>query len=186
MPRLKALANADVAENVRTAFDTVQRKLGTVPNLVRTLANAPAALEAYLGISGALARGTLPAKLREQLALTVGEANKCEYCISAHTALGRLAGLDDNEILAGRRGTASDAKSAIALTFARKLVAERGRASDDDINRLRAAGFDDGAVAEIVAHVAMNIFTNYFNHVALTEVDFPTAQALDPAPSCAG
>ncbi len=185
MPRLKALTKTDANEKARPLLDGVEKKLGMVPNLMATMANSPAVLEGYLGFTSALAKGSLPAKLREQIALVVGETNDCQYCLAAHAALGRMAGLSDEEIADSRRGSSPDRKTEAALTFARKVVAERGWVSDDDVAGLRTAGFDDGAIAEIVANVAVNIFTNYFNHVAGTKVDFPEVPALDAKPSCA-
>jgi uncharacterized peroxidase-related enzyme len=156
-----------------------------VPNIMRTMANSPATLEAYLAFSNAMATGSLSAKLREQIALTVGEANGCEYCLAAHAALGQRAGLNGDEVTASRRGESADHKTAAVLTFARKVVAERGRVADEDVTSLRTAGFGDGEVAEVVGNVALNLFTNYFNHVALTEVDFPKVPALSDSGACA-
>ncbi len=183
MPRLKTLTNTEAHARARTILEGVEKKLGTAPNIMRTMANSPAVLEAYTGFSNALSKGSLPGMLREQIALAVGEANECGYCVAAHAALGQAVGLSDQEIAGSRRGSATDDKSAAALTFARKVVSERGDVNDGDIEKLRSAGFDDGAIAEIVAHVGLNIFTNYFNHVADTEVDFPEVPALDAAPS---
>lgn len=149
------------------------------------MANSPAVLEAYLGFSGALAKGALSARLREQIALAVGESNNCQYCLAAHTALGRMAGLSDEQIADSRRGSSPDRKTEAALAFATKVVSERGLVDDDDVAQLRAAGFDDGDIAEIVANVSLNIFTNYLNHIAETEIDFPKAAALQPGPACA-
>lgn len=185
MSRLKALKNADADSQARGLLDGVAKKLGTVPNIMRTMANSTAVLESYLGFTNALAKGSLSAKLREQIALVVGEANNCQYCLSAHTVLGRMAGLNDEEIITSRRGEPADPKAAAALTFARKVVRERGLVGDGDIEMLRTAGFRDGDIAEIVANVAVNVFTNYFNHVAQTEIDFPEAPALGCAPACA-
>ncbi|MGH6953654.1 MAG: carboxymuconolactone decarboxylase family protein [Alphaproteobacteria bacterium] len=130
-------------------------------------------LDVYLGASGALASGTLPAKLREQIALAVAEANGCGYCLSAHSAIGGKLGLGEGEISAARGADSADAKTAAALRFAVGLVRSRGRASDADIEELRRHGFTDGQIGEIVANAALNVFTNYFNMVAGTEVDFP-------------
>ena len=137
------------------------------------MANSPAVLEAYLSFSGALAGGSLNAKLREQLALAVGEQNSCQYCVSAHTAIGRMTGLSEAEIEAAREARSSAGKSAAALAFARQVVAKQGRATQADVDAVRNAGFTDGEIAEIIAHVALNIFTNYFNNTAEVEVDFP-------------
>jgi uncharacterized peroxidase-related enzyme len=183
--RLKSLTTDEANGKSQKLLAGVEKKLGMVPNIMRTMANSPAVLDAYLGFSSALAQGDLPGKLRESIALAVGEANACQYCVSAHAALGRGAGLSDQDIADSRRGSSSDRRSSAALAFARKIVAERGRATDEDLATLRDAGFNDGAIAEIVANVAINLFTNYFNHVAETEIDFPEAKTLDPEPACA-
>jgi uncharacterized peroxidase-related enzyme len=162
-------------------FAGIKAKLGVVPNLMRTFAHSPAALEAYLGFSGTLAKGVLPAAVREQLALTVGEVNECDYCLSAHTLLGKGAGLNPDAILAARRGESADTKVAALLQFARAVVEARGQVSDDQLAAVRAAGATDAEVVEVVAHVAANILTNYMNLVARTVVDFPRAQPLAAA-----
>ncbi len=163
----------------------VQANLGMTPNLMRTMANSPAVLEAYLGLGNALGKGSLPPKLREQIALTVSELNGCHYCLSAHSALGKMVGLGEEEIADSRRGVSPDRKTEAALQFARKVVTERGWVSDDDLAFLRTAGTTDAEIAEVVAHVAVNTFSNYFNHVAGTEVDFPEVEAPGTKPACA-
>jgi uncharacterized peroxidase-related enzyme len=142
------------------------------------MAQSPAVAQAYLGFSQTLAGGSLSAALREQIALTVSEANQCEYCVSAHCFLGSKAGLSQSELLDARHGTASGEKTNAALVFARKIVDDRGHVHDEDVEEVRQAGYTDGEIAEIVANVALNIFTNYFNHVAGTEVDFPSVPLL--------
>ncbi|HVX10974.1 MAG TPA: carboxymuconolactone decarboxylase family protein [Pirellulales bacterium] len=159
-------------------LDAVKAKLGIVPNMTRSMAVSPSVLEAYLGFSGALGHGVLPARVREQLALDVGEANHCDYCVSAHSAIGERVGLSEEELLDSRRGTSADPKSEVLLQFARKLVEKQGIVEDDEIGAVRAAGYGDAEIAEVVAHVALNIFTNYFNNVAGTTIDFPKAPAL--------
>jgi len=185
MPRLKALSNQQAQAKTQTLFAGVEKKLGTVPNIMRTMGNSAAVLEAYLGFSGALGKGVLTGKLREQIALVVGESNACDYCLAAHSALGRAAGLDDAAIADSRRADSTDARTRAALRFARKLVLDRGHANDGDVEELRRAGFDDAGIAEIVANVAINIFTNYFNHVAETDVDFPKVQPAACGAACA-
>jgi uncharacterized peroxidase-related enzyme len=157
-------------------LDAVQRKLGITPNLIRTMANAPAALKAYLGFSEALSGGRLDAKSREAIALTVAGANSCEYCASAHAAVSKSLKVDDAEIGQRLDGRSRDPKLDAVLGFARKVVDTGGLVSDNDLAALRAAGHDDEVIVEIVANVAANIFTNYFNHVAQTETDFPKVQ----------
>lgn len=185
MPRIKTVNQPPVGSKTATLFAAVEKKLGKVPNMMRAMANSPAVLEAYLGFSNTLNQGVLSARLREQIALAVGDANDCQYCLAAHTALGELAGLNGDEIIASRRGESADAKVATALAFARTLVRAHGNVADVDVQRLRRAGFDDAAVAEIVACVALNLFTNYFNHVAATEIDFPEVAPLKTQPASA-
>ena len=159
-------------------LDAVKAKLGIVPNLTRSMAVSPPVLDAYLGFSGALAHGVLPARVREQLALDVSEVNHCDYCVSAHSAIGKHAGLTDEVILGSRRGTSTDPKTDALLRFARAIVEKQGVVEDADVAAVRKAGYGDAEIAEVVAHVALNIFTNYFNNVAGTTIDFPQAPAL--------
>ena len=135
------------------------------------ISNSPAALEGYLSLSSALNKGALPAPTRERIALAVAESNRCNYCLSAHTYLGKnLARLDDAEIAANRSGASNDVKADAAVRFAVKIVRERGHVSEDDISAIKAAGYEDAQVIEIVLHVAG---TNYINEVAKTDIDFP-------------
>ena len=144
------------------------------PNLFRVLANSPAALEGYLGLNGALAKGQLDARTRERIAIAVAELNGCSYCLSAHTYLGKnVAKLDDAEITANRSGASNDIKADAALRFATKVVTARGHVDDTDVAAVKAAGFDEAQIIEIVLHVALNTLTNYVNEVAKTEIDFP-------------
>ena len=171
--------NADSASpEQKQILAGVKSAMGLVPNLVATLAQSPAAAHAYLAFSGALAKGSLPAKLREQISLVVGETNACDYCVAAHTLLGGKAGLSPDDALAARAAKSADPKTAAALAFAQKIVTERGSVTNEDVAGLRALGFTDGDITEIVANTALNIFTNYFNHVAGTVVDFPAAPKL--------
>jgi uncharacterized peroxidase-related enzyme len=173
MQRLNGVATAAATGKAKLLLDGVQAKLGMTPNMMTTMAAAPAALEAYLNFSGALSHGSLDAKMRELIALTVAQANGCEYCLSAHTAIGGMVGLRAEELAASRRAESEEARRAAGLRFAQLLVVTRGEVSDQAMAEVRAAGYSDGEIAEIVANVAINIFTNYFNLVAGTEVDFP-------------
>ena len=173
MQRITPINPAEATGKAKQLLDAVQAKIGMTPNLMKTLATAPAALEAYLNFSGALASGTLDAKLREQIALTVAQANSCEYCLSAHSAIGKMVGLKPEEIAASREAHSADAKRDAGLQFAQAVVVQRGEISDLDLEKAKSAGFSDGEITEIVANVAVNIFTNYYNHVARTVVDFP-------------
>jgi uncharacterized peroxidase-related enzyme len=149
-----------------------------VPNLFRLVGNSPAALEGYLGLNGALAKGALEAPTRERIALAVAEVNGCDYCLSAHSYLGKnLAKLSDVEIAANRDGGSTDPKADAAVRFAVNLVKVRGHVSGADIQAVKAAGYTDAQVIEIVLHVALNTLTNYVNEMAKTEIDFPVVTA---------
>ena len=178
MSRLQPIDPKHAEGKASDLLNQVQNKLGMTPNIMRTMANSPAVLQAYLGFSEALGGGVLPAKLREQIALTVAEANQCHYCLAAHSAIGRTVGLSDETILDSRNGFSTNSKEEAALRFAVKLVENRGFVTDDDVTGLRNAGYSDGEIAETVANVTFNIFTNYFNHVADPEVDFPRVEEL--------
>ena len=180
MSRIPTPASIDAAPAAaQPLLEAVNRQIGSVPNLFRVVANSPAALEGYLGLSGALAKGTLPAATRERIALAVAEVNGCRYCLSAHSYLGKnLAKLDDAEILANRRGGSTDPRAAAAVRFAVAVTKARGHVSDDDLRAVKMAGHDDAQVTEIVLHVALNTLTNYINEVAQTVIDFPVAETL--------
>jgi uncharacterized peroxidase-related enzyme len=161
-----------------TLLAAVKCKLGAVPNMTRHMANSPAVLEAYLAMNGALAGGTLGARLREQIALATAQANDCVYCLSAHSFIGTRVGLPPAAIAAARTANAVEARAASALRFSRAVLDKGGHVDDADVAAVRSAGFDDGAIGEIVAEVALNVFTNYFNSVTQPAVDFPpVAQA---------
>lgn len=174
MSRIAIPALDQIPAASRPLLAAVHRQLGVTPNLMTMVGNSPAGLEGYLSLSGALSKGSLGGPLRERIALAVAEFNDCEYCLAAHTYLGKnLAKLSDDEIGAARAGRSGDARADAALRFAHSVAAERGRVSDADLAALKAAGFDDAATVEIVLEVALNILTNYVNNVARTTLDFP-------------
>ena len=159
-------------------LQAVKKQLGVVPNLFRLVGTSPAALEGYLGLNGALAKGALEAPTRERIALAVAEINGCDYCLSAHSYLGKnLAKLSDVEIAVNRNGGSGDAKADAAVGFAVKLINARGHVTDSDIKAVKDAGYNDAQLIEIVLHVALNTLTNYVNEVAKTEIDFPAVTA---------
>jgi uncharacterized peroxidase-related enzyme len=173
MSRIPALPLENAAGQVKTMLDAVHRGLGVTPNMFRVAAQSPAALEALTSFFGATSKGRLDAKQREAIALAVSEAHRCDYCLSAHSALGKGAGLDETELAKAREGAADDAELAAMLRFARTVVEKRGRCEDHDLAELRRAGVSDGAIVEIVANVALTTFTNYLNEIAQTDIDFP-------------
>ena len=163
-------------------LQAVEKQIVSVPNLFRLVGNSPAALEGYLGMMGALAKGVLPAATRERIALAVAEVNGCGYCLAAHAYLGKnLAKLSDDEIAANRAGASGDAKADAAVRFAALVARSRGHVDANAVQAVRAAGYSDPQIIEIVQHVALNTWTNYINEVAATEIDFPAVPALQAA-----
>ncbi|GJM02608.1 MAG: alkyl hydroperoxide reductase AhpD [Rhodomicrobium sp.] len=159
-------------------LEAVNKQLGSVPNIFRMVSNSPAALEGYASLNGALGKGKLDPQTRERIALAVAEVNGCNYCLSAHTYLGKnLAKLDDVEIAANRGGTSTDPKAVAAVRFAITVLNERGHINNEDLNEVRAAGYSNEEIIEIVQHVALNVWTNFINEVAQTEIDFPVVDA---------
>jgi uncharacterized peroxidase-related enzyme len=183
MSRLVTASVVDAAPSAsQPLLATVQKKLGVVPNMFRTIASSPAGLEGYLGLEGALGKDSLGARTRERIALAVAEVNQCGYCLAAHAYLGKnLAKLDEVEIARNRAGGSTDAKAEAAVRFAVRVAQRRGQVTDADLAAVKAAGFGDGAVIEIVLHVALNTLTNYINLVADTDIDFPRVDALKAA-----
>jgi len=179
MTRIPLPASIDDApQAARPLLETVKASLGSVPNLFRITANSPAALRGYLEMSGALSKGALSAPTRERIALAVAQVNGCDYCLSAHSYIGKnLAKLDDAEIAANRRGGSTDPKADAAVRFAVALVRARGGVSESDVSAVKLAGYSDAEIVEIVAHVALNTLTNYLNEALGTPIDFPVVTA---------
>ena len=175
MQRITVIKHEESSGKAKELLDGVKKQLGFAPNLMKTLAHSPNTLEAYLNFSGTLGK-TLSAKLREEISLVTAEENSCGYCASAHTALGKMAGLTEDETLAARAGTSNDAKNDAALKFVKLVLEKRGNISNEDLQTVKNAGFSEGEIAEIVANAALNVFTNYFNNMAETEIDFPVVE----------
>jgi uncharacterized peroxidase-related enzyme len=181
MSRIAVPSRDDAPAASQPILDAVNKQLGVVPNLFRLVALSPATLAGFTGFSGALAK-TLDVKTRERIALAIAQANSCDYCLSAHTYLGlNLAKISPAEIALNRQGTSSDPKAAAAVAFATKVVESRGGVSDADLAAVRAGGFTDAQIVEIVGLVVENVFTNFVNRVADTDIDFPVVRAADVA-----
>ena len=173
MARIQPIEPSQTEGKTKNLLKAVEKQLGAVPNIFRGFAHSPAALEFYLAQSRALAGGVLDPKLREQIAVTLAGTNRCNYCASAHTLLGKQAGVAESELTDNLHGRAGDARTQAALQFAQTIVTRRGHIADADLAAVREAGFSEAEIVEIIAHVGMNLFTNYFNHIADTDVDFP-------------
>jgi uncharacterized peroxidase-related enzyme len=177
--RIQPVDPAHATGAIRRVFVEIRAKFALVPNLFRVLATAPAALEGLMGLSGALARGALDEKTREQLGLAIAESNLCAYCLTVHTVIATKIGLSRVEIEDAIRASATDARTDAILKLARSIVVQRGELSDADLRRARSSGLNDGEIVETVANVALNIFENYISHVARVPIDFPQSQSLE-------
>lgn len=173
MSRLQSFDPTTATGKAKDLLSAVKAKLGRDLSMTGVMANSPAVLEGYLNFSGALSGGQLNAKLREEIALVTAQENHCTYCLSAHSAIGKMVGLNHDQVIASRKGTGEEAKATAALTFAKRVLDTKGRVTASDIDSVRSAGFSDGEVAEIIAHVALNVFTNYFNIETDVDIDFP-------------
>lgn len=167
----------DAPAAAQPLLSAVKKQIGIVPNMFRLIATSPAGLEGYLGLNGALAKGALEPQTRQRIALAVAEVNGCSYCLSAHTQFGKNLKLSDAEMAANRDGSSSDSKADAAVRFAVKLTQSRGHPSEADLQAVKAAGYTDAQVIEIVLHVALNTLTNYINETLKTEIDFPVVTA---------
>jgi AhpD family alkylhydroperoxidase len=180
MSRLQPIDPSNATGKTRELLDFVQQRSSRIPNMVRLMANSPAALGAYLNFAGAFRDATLPAKIRDLIAVTVAETVGCAYTLSAVSALARSGGRDEGELAAARAAWSTDPEIAVALRFAAKMVAQRGQLPDSEVSALKDAGSSDGEIAEIIATIALNIYRSYFNLIARPEIDFPVL-ATSPA-----
>ena len=180
MARINALT-ADEAGGASDTLKALQKKIGMLPNIYGSMAHSPATLNALLGFNGAIAEGVLNPALREQIALTIAGENGCDYCASAHTMMAKGAGVSAEEATNNLVAQSDDPRTAAILTFVKKVVVNRGFASDTEVADLRAAGINDEEFVEILAHVGINLFANYFNNIVQTEIDFPLVEAQKTA-----
>lgn len=177
IPTPPTIASAPAA--AQPLLEAVKKQIGSAPNLFRITATSPAALEGYLGLNGALAKGALNAATRERIALAVAQINGCGYCLAAHSYIGsNVAKLSESEVIANRSGRSEDPRANAAVAFAVSVARQRGAVSDAEFDLVRAAGYSDAEIVEIVAHVALNTLTNYINEVFGTEVDFPVVPVM--------
>jgi uncharacterized peroxidase-related enzyme len=173
MSRINLINHDNANAEQKDLLDAIHSQLGMVPNFLNVFANSPAALRAFLGLHGIAGEGSLDALTRERIALALAQQNSCEYCVSAHSALGRKAGLNGAEIEANRAGTSQDAKAAAAVKFARSLAEHSGEVTTAEILEVRNAGYSESDIVEIITHVGMNILTNILGKASRVEIDFP-------------
>lgn len=173
MSRVALIDPQHTTEDRRDLLGEIHQAFGATPNMFRAVANSPAALRSMWGAFGALGGGVIPPKLGEQIAVAIADRNACEYCLAAHTVLGRKAGATAEEMSAAQAGESTDPKTAAILRFALQVVEHRGQIGEHDLQPLRGLGCSDQEIVEILAHVALNLFTNYVNVALAVPVDFP-------------
>jgi uncharacterized peroxidase-related enzyme len=181
MNRISSVSLQEANPQQAALYDAITEKLGMVPNFLKVFANSPVALEAFLGLHGIAGQGSLDAKTQERIALALAEQNSCQYCVSAHTAIGRKAGLDNDEIEASRAGTSNDEKAAVAVRFAQSLVEHKGDVTNAEIQDVRDAGYSDAELVEIITHVGMNLLTNILAKTSRVDIDFPKVELKNAA-----
>lgn len=180
MSRIRKVELEKATGTQKEILESIKKKIGKVPNIYAGLAQSPVALQAYVSFGDHLQKGSLDAKTRETVALAVAQYNGCDYCLSAHSFVGsKMLGMTEKEIMNIRKGHATDPKIQSLLDFVFIVVDKRANITDLDYRKIREAGYSEGEVIEIIANVVQTIFTNYFNHVAQTEIDFPVVSAAD-------
>jgi uncharacterized peroxidase-related enzyme len=173
MSRINIVTEGAATEEQKELYAAIHGQLGVVPNFLKVFANSPAALRAFLGLHSIAGEGSLDALTKERIALALAEQNACEYCVSAHTAIGRKTGLTGAEMEANRAGTSQDAKAAVAVKFAKALAEHSGEVTTAELQEARDAGYSDADIVEIITHVGMNILTNIVGKASRVEIDFP-------------
>ena len=181
MSNITPLTIDNAPEASRPLLEAVKAKMGKVPNLLGNLAHGPAALQAYLSLSETLGGGLFSGQELELIALSIGEANQCDYCVAAHTLIGGMQGLDEDSILAARGGKASNEKLTQLVSLSAEITVTRGNPEPSSVEAFLQSGWTQGHLLELIAAVALNTLTNYTNHITKTEVDFPAAPKLQPA-----
>ena len=176
MSRINLVTSEQATEEQQGLFDAIEQHLGMVPNFLKVFANSPAALRAFLGLHGIANEGDLDLQTRERIALGLAEQNACEYCVSAHTAIGRKAGLSTAEMDKNRAGGSQDAKASVAVKFARSLAEHNGAVTTAELLEIRNAGYSDAEIVEIITHVGMNVLTNILGKASRVEIDFPKVE----------
>jgi len=173
MSRITTITNETATPEQAALFEAIQAQIGMVPNFLKVFANSPAALRAFLGLHGIANEGSIDLPTRERIALALAQQNSCEYCLSAHSAIGKKAGLDNSEINANRSGSSNDSKAAVAVKLARSLAEHSGDITTAELIEARNAGYSDADIVEIITHVGMNILTNILGKASRVEIDFP-------------
>jgi uncharacterized peroxidase-related enzyme len=178
MPRLKVVEPDQATGPVKEIYDGLQQKMGKVINIFKSMGNSPAALKAYLSMAEALAEGELSPEDREAVYLAVSQQNGCNYCVSAHAAVAKRVGMSDEQIAAIRKFAPQSAKHQALVRLVMRVIETKGLVKDEDLQAVRSAGYSDGQIAETIAYIGLATYSNLFNHVNDTALDFPPAPAV--------
>ena len=181
MNRIKIVTDQAANADQKALFDAIQGQLGMVPNFLRVIGNSPVALKSFLGLYGIAGAGSLDPLTRERIALAIAEQSACQYCVSAHTAIGGKVGLSGDEMKTNRAGTSQDAKAASAVKFAHALAEHKGEVTNEEITAVRNAGYSDADISEIILHVGMNLITNIVGKASRVDIDFPKVELIKTA-----
>lgn len=176
MPRISPVDPSLASDEQRPLFDSIEKKMGRLPNVLKTLGHSPAALDAYIKLSAVQDASSFSAKERELLALAISAENDCQYCVSAHSAIASQMRVSPEAAAQAMSGQAEDPKLQAAITLAKALTANRGWVDDDALASVKSAGLSDQSIMDVVLAVTVNTLTNYANHLADTEVDFPVVE----------
>jgi len=185
MSRVPPIDPTRATGEAKALLDAVHAQLGVTPNFLRVLANSPKALEGFLGLYGALGGLSLDKATQERIALATAEGNACEYCVSAHTAIGRHAGLSNDEMRLNRQGTSADERAAAIVAFAKAINDNVGDVTPGQFEAARRAGLTDAEIVEVITVVALNVFTNLLGKTAQVDIDFPKVSLLSGAQAAA-
>jgi uncharacterized peroxidase-related enzyme len=179
MSRINPIAPEKAEAAVKPLFESISKKLGRIPNVFQTMGHSAAVLDGYLKLSESIDKTSLSPRLREQIALAVSEANQCQYCLSAHSAIANSLGIKIDEIVKSRKAESADVKTNAILSFSKKVAEKRGQISDEEVKQLKNAGVTDKEIVEIIFVITISLFTNYFNHIADPKIDFPEAPPVN-------
>ena len=178
MARLNVITPAQASGQTKELYEAIKRAVGAVPNLYQSLGNSPVALEGVLHTDGILKKGQMSVAEIEAIKLAVSEAYGCDYCLAAHTLLGKKAGLTDEEVIGIRRGASQKPRIGALVKFVNATLHPQARVSDAELGAVRATGYNDAQIAETLLVIAQTVFTNLFNRVNQTSLDFPAAPSL--------
>lgn len=178
MSKLKTLTREQASAESQAIFDQLKEKVGKVPNVYATIGNSSKALGGLLGLADQLSQGEFDGKETEAVALAVAEANNCDYCLAAHTTVGKMQGLSETETVEIRTGEIKDEQLKALTDLAKEITVSRGKPEAATVEKFYGAGYNSAALAELITLVAVNTITNYTNHIAGTEIDFPVAPEL--------